>query len=933
MGRSFLKPNSSHGACRIGSGTRLSALGLRTCFMVFLGALVCLLGSAQPLLAQTISQDLSTSVVNVNFNGVAELLGQIALTRSASGGAIQTTQASTLYFQYLEVPISNLFAGQGSVNPVTGIFADSGGITVTVTGGYISAGVTVQVTNIGSGSSTSGILAISLPGGLNVSAGDQIRVSGVKGNVKDIALGSKISCSISALPGGSHSFVISSVGTVGFVLNLTPILITASPLPDALLYMTYSQTLKATGGTAPYTFTLDSGKLPPGCLFITETGEIRGFPEIGGAYVFVVKVTDSLGASGKKEYVMNVIGFTTSPFELNFGIVPVGTTSTLKLTATNTGPTKLDITLGVTKPEIFQISLTSLSLEAGKSGTFSVTFNPLNQLYVNANVLLSIPGLNAIVSLKGRGTSGQGNLQSSMIPVNGSTAGGTRVHIRGQNFRPGINALLGGVALSDLSLISDTELTGTTGSHRSGAVELTIVKADGTSNTLANAFTYRDLPKVSAAPGSQRIPFVIDNDEFRTNLGINNLGDQMATTTVSLVDSNGFLLGQKILTVPAKGLTQVSHIVRFLEDTTQITGREGYLLLESDQPVLGWASQIDNLTLDPSLQISASEVSSRILIPSSVSNGRFATSLLILNSSPSAGHVNVLARNSAGSLQVSLSNLNIASNGYLLFEDFYKTVGLNNVSGPIEIVALDDIQIMASARVFSTDHTGAYLAGIAPSRASKELFLPYFVNSLDFRTNLGVNNPGAKSATVTITLTDKEGEALGSQMANVPSNGLAQFNDIIRALIGSSQNANLEGWIRLNSDQEIFGWTSQIDNTVQDPSFTEAVLSGNSRWLIPSAVKAGTFQSTLVVVNLESAENQVELLARDPAGNVRKSETIMIPGNGMITLPDVLARLGLEGVYGPLEVRSASSGRLLVQSRVYTAARYSGIFEGIALSP
>ena len=102
----------------------------------------------------------------------------------------------------------------------------------------------------------------------------------------------------------------------------------------------------------------------------------------------------------------------------------------------------------------------------------------------------------------------------------------------------------------DLSLISDTELAGTTGSHRSGVVELTVIQADGTSDTLANAFTYRDLPKASALPGALRIPFVVDNDEFRTNLGVNNLGDQMANTTVSLVDSNGFLLGQKTLTVP-----------------------------------------------------------------------------------------------------------------------------------------------------------------------------------------------------------------------------------------------------------------------------------------------------------------------------------------------------------------------------------------------
>ncbi len=277
--------------------------------------------------------------------------------------------------------------------------------------------------------------------------------------------------------------------------------------------------------------------------------------------------------------------------------------------------------------------------------------------------------------------------------------------------------------------------------------------------------------------------------------------------------------------------------------------------------------------------------------------------------------------------------MSIAGNGYLQFEDFYKTAGLSNVSGPIEIVSLDEIQITAVARVYSTAHTGAYLAGIVPSKISTELVLPYFVNNPDFRTNLGVNNPGTGSATVTITLTDKEGRAIGSQMVSVPPNGLAQFNDVIRALVGESQNTNLEGWIRLTSDQEIFGWTSQIDNTVQDPSFALAVLSGNSKWLIPSAVKAGDFRSSLVVVNLDPAESQVELTARDTEGNVRKSEQVTIPGSGMIVFEDILSSLGLDGTFGPLEIQSVSNGLLLVQSRVYTAGRYSGIFEGTALSP
>ena len=190
-------------------GRGFSIPGLRRCFMAFLGALVFQLVLAQPLFAQTITHDLSFSVVNVNADGPAELLGQVALTRSASGGAVQTTQASALYFQYQGVPISNLFTAQGSINPITGVFADPGGITVTVTGGYINAGVMVQVTNIGVGGSTSGLLTVFLPGGLNISQGDQISVSGVKGNVKGIALGGKISCIISAQPANSHSFVIS----------------------------------------------------------------------------------------------------------------------------------------------------------------------------------------------------------------------------------------------------------------------------------------------------------------------------------------------------------------------------------------------------------------------------------------------------------------------------------------------------------------------------------------------------------------------------------------------------------------------------------------------------------------------------------------------------------------------------------------------------
>ena len=55
-------------------------------------------------------------------------------------------------------------------------------------------------------------------------------------------------------------------------------------------------TLKAAGGTAPYTWVLSSGKLPPG-LSLSTAGVITGKNTAAGKFPFQVKVTDSAGAT------------------------------------------------------------------------------------------------------------------------------------------------------------------------------------------------------------------------------------------------------------------------------------------------------------------------------------------------------------------------------------------------------------------------------------------------------------------------------------------------------------------------------------------------------------------------------------------------------------------------------------------------------------
>ena len=72
-----------------------------------------------------------------------------------------------------------------------------------------------------------------------------------------------------------------------------PLNITTTSLPDARRGRSYSQTLQATGGVKPYTWSLAAGTLPPGLSLNAATGVISGTPTTRGTWSFTVRVQDS----------------------------------------------------------------------------------------------------------------------------------------------------------------------------------------------------------------------------------------------------------------------------------------------------------------------------------------------------------------------------------------------------------------------------------------------------------------------------------------------------------------------------------------------------------------------------------------------------------------------------------------------------------------
>jgi alpha-tubulin suppressor-like RCC1 family protein/subtilisin family serine protease len=74
-----------------------------------------------------------------------------------------------------------------------------------------------------------------------------------------------------------------------------PLVITTAFLDKAIVGSLYGQTLAASGGLPPYSWSVTSGVLPYGTALDAATGVVSGTPQYNGTYTFSVSVSDSGG--------------------------------------------------------------------------------------------------------------------------------------------------------------------------------------------------------------------------------------------------------------------------------------------------------------------------------------------------------------------------------------------------------------------------------------------------------------------------------------------------------------------------------------------------------------------------------------------------------------------------------------------------------------
>jgi hypothetical protein len=102
----------------------------------------------------------------------------------------------------------------------------------------------------------------------------------------------------------------SNVATVTVTVGAgtAPVAITtANPLPGYTIGSgAYDNIINATGGTAPYTFSITTGALPAGITLFPNGQLFGGGATVAGSYGIIVTATDSLGATASKAFTLVV---------------------------------------------------------------------------------------------------------------------------------------------------------------------------------------------------------------------------------------------------------------------------------------------------------------------------------------------------------------------------------------------------------------------------------------------------------------------------------------------------------------------------------------------------------------------------------------------------------------------------------------------------
>ncbi|MGH6760857.1 MAG: IPT/TIG domain-containing protein [Phyllobacterium sp.] len=345
----------------------------------------------------------------------------------------------------------------------------------------------------------------------------------------------------------SDSFVLTDASNNEFTVNVaiaapaSAIVISPNALSGMQAGAPFSQSLSATGGTAPYAFTVDSGSPPPGLSLSGNT--ISGTPTQRGTYSFSVKATDDTGATQVKSYTGTVTnpnltlsptssqGSIDTPFSVTYtpagGVAPyTGSLAPPPDDQLPPGLTLNGLTLSGTPTALGTYSFKIVVQDSSTGPGDYFQFMPVTVTIVPAPPTIS-----------------------TVAPSSGVETGGTGVTINGTGFTGATAVTFGGSPATSITVVNDTTITATTPAHAAGAVAVAVT-APGGNVSKPNGFIYLPVAPV-AGPASATVGFGSANNPIMLNIS----GGTPASVAVPILPANGSVSvsGTSITYTPTAG--------------------------------------------------------------------------------------------------------------------------------------------------------------------------------------------------------------------------------------------------------------------------------------------------------------------------------------------------------------------------------------------